>query len=87
MPTFYEDVDFDIDPDDYISSCSQREIKELIDCLIEEGHIPFTTTLNSEQPKNVMDLEWDGLCNKLATIRLQLSSEDEKTIRDILNKF
>jgi hypothetical protein len=31
-------------------------------------------------------LEWDELIQKMSKLRLQLSNEDEETIRKILNK-
>ena len=42
MPSFTAynvDVDLDIDVDDFLSECSSREIKELINALIEDGHL------------------------------------------------
>ena len=33
------DVDLDIDVDDFLSECSSKEIKELINALIEDGHL------------------------------------------------
>jgi hypothetical protein len=42
MPNFTAynvDVDLDIDVDDFLSECSKREIKEIIDALIEDGHL------------------------------------------------
>lgn len=39
MPTFYAE-DIDVDPDEFVSSCSSSEIEELIDALVEDGHIP-----------------------------------------------
>ena len=38
MPTFYAE-DLNIDVDDFLSSCSTKEIKEIINLLQEEGHL------------------------------------------------
>jgi len=42
MPNFTAynvDVDVDIDVDEFLSSCSKREIKEVINALVEDGHL------------------------------------------------
>jgi hypothetical protein len=46
----------------------------------DEKRIP----LNSQ---NISDKEWYSLTDKFSRIRLQLNLEDEKIIRDILNKY
>jgi len=38
MPYFTPD-DLDIDVDDFLSSCSSSEIQQVIDYLIEDGHL------------------------------------------------
>lgn len=38
MPDFQVE-DIDIDPSEFVYACNKREIKELIDTLIEENHI------------------------------------------------
>ena len=38
MPTFYTE-EIDIDPDNFVIACNSYEIKELIQALIDEGHI------------------------------------------------
>ncbi len=37
--------------------------------------------------QNIYDQEWYSLCDKLSSIRLQLSHGDEETIRNILKKY
>ena len=85
MPDFSTYID--IDPDEYISSCSNREIKELIDSLIEEGHLPEASSKNEPKNKNILDLLWDEMCDKIRRGRLRLTSEDEEIINTISNKL
>lgn len=86
MPEF--ETYIDIDPSEYLYSCSDREIKELIDCLIEDGHIQSkcVASKNNEQ-KNILDLEWDEIINKLSLNRLSLTIDDEEIIKKISNRF
>lgn len=84
MPTFYVD-DFDIDPSEFVSSCSKREIEELIECLIDDGHIN-KNCYSQNKNKNINDLVWEESMDKLINIRLLLSKEDEETILKIANK-
>ena len=35
MPTFNQDAEIDVEVDDFVSSCSKREIKELIEILVD----------------------------------------------------
>ena len=36
MPDFYAE-DISIDPDEFVQACSRRELKELVDYLVEDG--------------------------------------------------
>lgn len=76
----------DIDPDEFIQNCSDSEIEELVDILIEEGYldgIPVT----SNRHHNLLDEEWINLVGKLIKSRLLLSNEDEELVRSIASKF
>jgi hypothetical protein len=85
MPDFSTYID--IDPDEYVSSCSNSEIGELIDSLIEEGHLSEASSKNEPKNKNVLDLEWDEVCEKIRKSRLRLTSEDENLIKEFSNKL
>lgn len=90
MATFYtDDMDetIDIDPDEFVSSCNSREIEELIDTLVEDGHIPEFSDI-ALCNKNLMDEEWDGIIGKIRGLgRLRLTNEEEETIRKIANRL
>ena len=85
MPDFSTYID--IDPSEYISECSRSEIKEVIDCLVEDGHL---NTFNGKiHPKDntPMDDEWEDMLLKLKDSRHLLSSEDESVIIEISKKM
>lgn len=84
MPDFTTEID--IDPYEYVSECSKREIKELIECLIDEGHIN-SNSLPVDKNKNLLDEEWDEVVGKILSSRLVMSPEDEEMIRLISKKY
>jgi hypothetical protein len=87
MPTFYAE-DIDIDPDEFVSSCNSREIEELIDALVEDGHITKPGNHIPENDKNLMDEEWDEVIGKISgRARLRLTNEEEEIIKKIANRL
>lgn len=88
MPSFYVD-DVDIDVDEFLSACSSREIKEVIDALVEDGHLP-KNVINSEggTPKRgVLEIEFIDKLELLKEKYYSLTLEDEQTIQEIFKKY
>jgi hypothetical protein len=89
MPNIYVNVDHDVDVYDFLSSCDKNEIQEVVEWL-EDGNYIHNGDDEKRIPldkQNISDKEWYSLCDKFSRIRLQLNLEDEKIIRDILNKY
>jgi len=87
MPDFSTEID--IDAWDYISACSNREVKELIEALVENGHLD---SFNGQvKPANIhnslLDDEWSETLNKLRDSRHLMSSEDEQRIIDVAKRL
>jgi hypothetical protein len=87
MPDFKTEID--IDPWEYVSECSRRDITELIEVLIENGHLD---TFNGKITKkkeggSIMDIEWDESLTKIRNSKHLLSNEDESRISEIANKL
>jgi hypothetical protein len=82
-------AEIDIEPWEYVSECSRREIDDLIETLIEDGHLDRFNgkTVPNKQGGSVMDLEWDELITKIRNSKHLLSNEDESRIIDIANKL
>ena len=87
MPDFSTEID--IEPWEYISECSSREIDELIETLIEDGHLSrFNGKVQpNKKGGSVMDIEWDELLTKIRFSKHLLSNEDESVILNIANKL
>jgi len=82
MPEYTAEID--ISPDEFISDCSSSEIKEIIEALIEDGHIqPHQVIVDGQVTRNYLDEEWDNICEKIRKSRLTMCQSDEDTIRQI----
>jgi len=91
MPDFTPD-DINIDPREFVDSCSSIERQELIDHLIESGYIT-EDQLDLKKPNhgvknpNVNDKTyWDAL-DVLMKSRHLLSLDEENYINNIADKF
>ncbi len=87
MPTFVSEEIY-IEPGEFVDACSGREIKSLIDCLIEDGHIGSSESIHTNNVNyNFLDEIWYEYCQKLMSLRLRMSNEDEDTIKRIVDKY
>lgn len=84
MPSFYTDVEVDVD--DFVGSCSKSEIAELIEYLVEDGHLigqPVDVPSNTTPTDEV----WNDEVSKLFNHRWKLSVEDEQKILAVTKKL
>jgi hypothetical protein len=77
----------EIEVDEFWHECSKSEKQELIDLLVEEGYVIRKTKQPDDPNRNLLDEEWDNLCDKLQSIRQRLSADDEQKIKDIISKY
>jgi hypothetical protein len=88
MPEFTTEID--IDPSEFIDSCSKRERDRLIEILIEDGYIqPDQATLNAGKvPKpNIKDEIFFESLDKLSKCRDLLTLDEEDYINNLADKF
>jgi hypothetical protein len=76
----------DIEPKEFVMNCSDGEIEELVDILIEEGYLDGMP-VTSDRHHNLLDEEWAKMIHKLMKSRLLLSAEEEMIIKNIANRF
>jgi hypothetical protein len=89
MPSFQVD-DLDIDSDEFVYACNKREIKELIDTLVEEGHISkadVITGTDNHKGLTPSDTIFYRSLDSIARNRLQLTVEEEEMINKLGEKF
>ena len=87
MPYFETYAEVNVDVEEFLTACRPKEIKEVIEWLVDEGHLSNITKLIPEEKRSSMDTEWIEMCEKLSCIRLQMSSEDENLIKEIVKKY
>lgn len=90
MPDFTPE-DIDIDPSEFVDACSRREIKELINVLVEDGHLPkgviYSDGSVRKDKRGVLEIEFIEKLEKLMEKYYSLSLEDEQTMQEIFKKY
>jgi hypothetical protein len=91
MPEFTTEID--IDPGEYLNSCSKTEIKNLIEYLVEDGHLPksvlqqMNTDKNGKSKTSVLEDEFLDKMNKLSQRYHSITKDDEETLEKIFKKY
>ena len=86
MPEFESYVDVDVD--EFVSSCSKREIKELIECLVEDGHLEKNQFVKQpDDKKGVLEEEFLNKLEVLSTKYYSMSEEEVEFIDNLYNKY
>jgi hypothetical protein len=86
MPEFESYVDVDVD--EFVSSCSKREIQELIECLVEEGYLHKNVIgINPTENLGTYESDFNENLDKLKEKYFLLSNEDEQVIQNIFKKY
>jgi hypothetical protein len=85
MPRFYAE-DMDIDVDEFLESCSSSEIDEVIDYLIDMGHIKPSQREDYEV-LSLPEREFEDTLNKLHGKYRSLTKAEEEIIAAIAKRF
>lgn len=85
MPTFPSD-EFDIDAEEFVTSCSSSEIEELIEYLIQEEYIKKDSAIDYSG-LSIPEQDFEDALNKLHGKYVNLSKEEEETIKAIAKRF
>jgi hypothetical protein len=86
MPSFTPD-DVDVDVDDFMYQCNNREIKEVIEYLIEEGHIEPQQVVGSNTSLSLLEYEFNEMLQKIQENRLRLTPEEDALLKKIADRF
>jgi hypothetical protein len=85
-------VDIDIEIYEFVRSCSKSEIKELIEELVENDHLPKDVINTKGDVKKEMsrktnsELEFSDKLDKLKEKYFSLSQEEELSLNNIFKK-
>ena len=88
MPDFSAEIDIYVD--EFWNECSRSEKNELIDLLVEEGHVirvPNSNLDDEKQKPSLMEIEWNNMIDKLSNLRQRISVEEEQTIKALVEKY
>jgi hypothetical protein len=85
MARVYIDTDVDVDVDDFLEECNDYEIEEVIKWLNYNDYLRASSI--NERSKNIMDIEWDKVIEKLHSNRIQLTPAEEEFIKNIANRL
>ena len=91
MPYFTTEAEIDIDPSEFVDSCTNSERKRLIEILEEDGYIePAQTNKaagNGVRKPNINDQRfWESL-DHLAKCRDLLTISEEQFINNLAERF
>lgn len=86
MPNFEAYADVDVDVDEFVSVCSKREIKELIEVLVEDGHLPKAAVIETKN-SGMLQTEFLGKMNNLVDNYYRISKEDEEILENLFKKY
>ena len=88
MPDFSTEIDIYVD--EFWNECSRSEKNELIDLLVEEGHVirvPNSSIDDEKQKPSLIEIESNDMIDKLSLLRQRLSIEEEETIKALVEKY
>jgi hypothetical protein len=83
MPTFSSDID----AEEFVTSCTSREIKELLRYLIKEDYIKADSILDYGTSFSIPEQDFENALNKLHGKYTTLSTEEEEIIKAIAKRF
>lgn len=88
MPTFYTE-DIDIEPGEFLDSCSKWERDELIDALVQDGYVIRVSESGTPISKSHGPLEDEhiGKCLLLGGKFYSMSNEDLSILETLYNKY
>jgi hypothetical protein len=79
-------MNFNVDPEEFVVSCSATEIVELVEALVRWGHLPQAANHMVNYDYTISEIDYENALNDLHAKYRSLSSEDEQTIISISKK-
>ena len=88
MPDFSAEIDIHVD--EFWNECSRSEKNELIDLLVEEGHVirvPNSSLDDEKQKPSLIEIEWNDMIDKLSNLRQRITLEEEQMLKSLVQKY
>ena len=88
MATIYTtvDVDVDIEIDEFVDSCSERELKMLVRYLQKEGYLN-KSNIRDESKMTLSEIEFCDKMSLLSDKFYQMTIEDSEIIEKLYEKY
>ena len=88
MATIYTtvDVDVDIEIDEFVDSCSERDLQMLIRYLQEEGYLD-KSNIRDESKMTSIEIEFRDKMSLLSDKFYQMTIEEAELIENLYNKY
>jgi hypothetical protein len=81
-------VSVDIDIDDFLYSCSDYDIKKIIEALVEDGHLPESIITKKSRYQSTPGEELHmAYCSKIAGNYFQMTNEETAFIEQLAKKY
>ena len=80
------DIDVDIEIDEFVDSCSNHDMRNLIRYLKELGHLS-NLNVKDESKMTADEIEYCKMLSTLMDKYIQMSVEDLQTIENLYNKY
>ena len=87
MARFYTDVNIDLDVEEIYDELSYSEIDELVDILVDEGHVVRTSSAKTANSQNNSEWLFSNMIGKIILNRLRLTREEEELLQKISDRF
>jgi succinate dehydrogenase flavin-adding protein (antitoxin of CptAB toxin-antitoxin module) len=88
MPRFSEyvetEAELDISVSDFYDELNHKEVKELINILIEEDYIKRNDVVEDE---SIYEWEFNKMIKKITDNRVMLTAEEEELLKKISDRF
>jgi succinate dehydrogenase flavin-adding protein (antitoxin of CptAB toxin-antitoxin module) len=88
MPKFSEyvetEAELDISVSDFYNELNHKEVKELINILIEEDYIKRNDVVEDE---SIYEWEFNKMIKKITDNRVMLTAEEEELLKKISDRF
>ena len=88
MATIYTtvDVDVDIEIDEFVDSCSERELQMLVRYLQKEGYLD-KSNIRDESKMTSIEIEFRDKMSLLSDKFYQMTIEEAELIENLYNKY
>lgn len=91
MPNFSSEfsapIEIEIETSEFINKCSKSEIKELIETLVDDGHLPKSVLRKLNTSYSPLEEEFYDKLDELSKKYHSISSEDEEILNKIFKKY